>query len=123
MPDESVTQWLGRLRAGEDEATGPLWHRHFDRLVRMAHRRLAGLPGRMADEEDGALSAFDSFCRDARDGRFPELTDRDALWRLLLRITTRKAIDLRRERAARRGGRMERPEAEGLLEQVLGGAR
>ena len=36
--------------------------------------------GRLADEEDVALSAFDSFCRGAEQGRFPRLDDRDDLW-------------------------------------------
>ena len=51
-------------------------------------------PRRIADEEDVALSAFHSFCRGAREGRFPELTSRDDLWRLLLSMTARKAVDL-----------------------------
>ena len=34
-----------------------------------------------ADEEDVALSAFDSLCRGAVEGRFPRLDDRNDLWR------------------------------------------
>src|SRR5262249_49457856 len=49
---------------------------------------------RAADEEDVALSAFDSFCRGAEQGRFPQLLDRDELWHLLFVITVRKASDL-----------------------------
>jgi DNA-directed RNA polymerase specialized sigma24 family protein len=60
---------------------------------------------RAADEEDVALSAFDSFCRGAERGRFPKLHDRGDLWQLLVVLTDRKAIDLvRHERRARRGG-------------------
>jgi DNA-directed RNA polymerase specialized sigma24 family protein len=106
MPPDagSVTHWLGRLCDGDAGAAGPLWERYFARLVGLARARLAGLPRRAADEEDVALSAFDSFCRDARAGRFPDLTDRDGLWRLLLTITAQKAADLvRRERAGKRG--------------------
>jgi DNA-directed RNA polymerase specialized sigma24 family protein len=52
-----------------------------------------------------ALSAFDSFCRGAEQGRFPRLHDRSDLWQLLVVITDRKAIDLvQHERRARRGG-------------------
>ncbi len=40
-------------------------------------------------------SAFDSFCRGAEQGRFPQLADRDDLWQLLATITARKASDLR----------------------------
>jgi DNA-directed RNA polymerase specialized sigma24 family protein len=53
-----------------------------------------------------ALSAFDSFCRGAEQGRFPQLTDRDDLWQLLVMITCRKAADLvERESRRKRGGK------------------
>src|SRR5262249_14377033 len=51
-------------------------------------------PRGAADEEDVALSAFDSFCRGAERGRFPRLDDRDDLWQVLLVLTQRKAVDL-----------------------------
>jgi DNA-directed RNA polymerase specialized sigma24 family protein len=106
VPDSSVTHWLGQLKAGDPEAAAPLWGRYFPRLVELARARLAGFPRRAADEEDVALSAFDSFCRDAAAGRLPRLDDRDDLWRVLLLITGQKALDLvRRESAAKRGGR------------------
>jgi hypothetical protein len=62
----------------------------------------------MADQEDVALSAFDSFCRNAEEGRFPHLDDRDNLWRLLVVITARKASKL-----VRAEGRLERGGAAG----------
>ena len=50
-------------------------------------------------------SAFDSFCRGVDRGRFPLLTDRDDLWRLLVVLTVRKVLDqIERQGAARRGG-------------------
>jgi DNA-directed RNA polymerase specialized sigma24 family protein len=42
---------------------------------------------------------LDSFCRAAERGRFPDLADADGLWRLLSRITARKAIDRIRRRS------------------------
>ncbi len=105
MSEESVTHWLVLLKAGDAGAAGPLWRRYFPRLVALARARLARAPRAAADEEDVALSAFDSFCRDAAAGRLPRLDDRDDLWRVLLVITGQKAIDLvRREAAAKRGG-------------------
>jgi DNA-directed RNA polymerase specialized sigma24 family protein len=106
MPgDDSVTGWLNRLRAGDQAAARPLWERYFARLVGLARKRLAGARRAAADEEDVALSAFDSFCRAAEADRFPALADRDDLWRLLVALTERKAIDLvRHEGRARRGG-------------------
>src|SRR5438067_2490766 len=55
----SVTLWIGRLRAGDPDAAGPLWERYFQRLVGLARARLRGAPRRVSDEEDVALSAFD----------------------------------------------------------------
>jgi DNA-directed RNA polymerase specialized sigma24 family protein len=72
---------------------------------------------RAADEEDVALSAFDSFCRNAAQGRFPQLFDRDGLWKLLVLLTARKAAHQRRdEQRLKRGGGAE---PEPLLEEVL----
>jgi DNA-directed RNA polymerase specialized sigma24 family protein len=53
-------------------------------------------------------SAFDSFFRGAEQGRFPQLMDRDDLWRLLVVITARKALDLleRQGQLKRGGGRL-----------------
>lgn len=107
MPHESVTLWLARLKAGEPSAAAPLWNRYFPALVELARRRLLGVPRGIADEEDVALSAFDSFCRDVGAGRLPKLDDRDDLWRVLLLITGQKSLDLiRRETAGKRGGNM-----------------
>jgi DNA-directed RNA polymerase specialized sigma24 family protein len=101
----SVTHWLARLQAGDREAAQQLWERYFRRLVGLARDRLRGVPRGAADEEDVALSAFDSFCRGAEQGRFPRLHDRDNLWRLLVVITARKAQQLaQRERRQKRGG-------------------
>jgi DNA-directed RNA polymerase specialized sigma24 family protein len=103
----SVTRWIGDLKSGGDSAAQHLWERYFDRLVHLARKKVRDGRGRAAveDEEDAALSAFDSFCRGATRGRFPKLTDRDDLWRLLVVITVRKALDqAQRQAAAKRGG-------------------
>jgi DNA-directed RNA polymerase specialized sigma24 family protein len=88
----SVTRWLGRLQAGDEEAARRLWERYFQQLVGLARKKLQHSPLRSV-EEDVALCAFDSFCRAARQGRFPNLADRDNLWGLLITITARKACD------------------------------
>jgi len=101
----SVTHWIGRLKAGDPSAAQKLWEAYFQRLVRLARGRLRAAPRRAADEEDVALSAFDSFCRGVEIGRFPRLSDRDDLWQLLVLLTARKASNLvRNERRQRRGG-------------------
>lgn len=104
--DESVSQWLGRLQTGDPTAAHKLWERYFHRLVGLARQKLQASP-RLAAlyQEDVALSAFDSFCRSAGQGRFPDLADRHNLWRLLVTITARKAYQLGlHEGRAKRGG-------------------
>jgi DNA-directed RNA polymerase specialized sigma24 family protein len=101
----SVTLWIAQLKAGDADAARSLWENYFRGLVALARDRLASVPRRAADEEDVALSAFDSFCRAAKQGRFSDLYDRDDLWQLLVVITDRKACDLANyERRQRRGG-------------------
>src|SRR5262249_25883610 len=103
--DGSVTVWIDALKAGEADAAQELWRRYFQALVRLARDRLRGAPRAVADEEDAALNAFDSFVRGAARGRFPRLDDRDDLWRLLLVLTERKALDQARHgRRQKRGG-------------------
>jgi DNA-directed RNA polymerase specialized sigma24 family protein len=103
--DDAVTPWLEQLKAGDPAAAAPLWQAYYARLVALARRRLRPVPNAIADEEDVALSAFDSFCRGVDDGRFPKLDDRDDLWRLLFAITTRKARgQVRYETRDKRGG-------------------
>jgi DNA-directed RNA polymerase specialized sigma24 family protein len=106
MPDPSDSILIKRLKAGADPvAAQALWTRYFDRLAALARRRLSERTRRVADEEDVALSAFDSFFRGVADGRFPLLADRDDLWRVLVMITERKAVDrVRRATADKRGG-------------------
>jgi DNA-directed RNA polymerase specialized sigma24 family protein len=102
--DGSVTYWLGQLQAGDPAAAQQLWELYFRRLVGLARQKLRGLPRRAADEEDVALSAFESFCRGAECGQFPRLDDRDNLWQLLVVITARKAAHLIRHECQRKRG-------------------
>jgi hypothetical protein len=102
----SVTHWIGDLKAGGDVAAQNLWERYFDKLVHLARNKLrTARRSAVEDEEDAALSAFDSFCRGATVGRFPRLNDRDDLWRLLVVLTVRKAYDqVERANAKKLGG-------------------
>jgi DNA-directed RNA polymerase specialized sigma24 family protein len=122
----SVSHWLGQFQAGNPAAVQQLWQRYFQRLVGLARQRLQGAPRRVADEEDVALSVLDSFCRNAEQGRYPNLTDRDGLWRLLLVLTARKSAHLVRDqcRQKRGGNQTSLPNAsseeeESILEQAL----
>lgn len=100
-----VSHWIDRVKYGDSAAANRIWQHYFDRLVRSVRQGLAGQNRAVSDEEDIVLSVFDSFYAAAADGRFPDLADRDDLWRLLLRMSARKVIDKRRrDRRQRRGG-------------------
>ena len=101
----SVTALVERVKAGDHEAVRLLWQRYYPRLVGLARKKLQAAPRRVADEEDAALSAFNSFCRRAEQGQFPDLKDRDGLWALLMVLTARKAADLvKHQLREKRGG-------------------
>jgi DNA-directed RNA polymerase specialized sigma24 family protein len=103
--DYPVMVWLRQLERGDPEAARQLWEVYYGRMVELARVKLQGTPRRAADEEDVALSAFKSFCRGAREGRFPQMHDGNNLWPLLMSLTSHKAIDLQRhERRVKRGG-------------------
>jgi DNA-directed RNA polymerase specialized sigma24 family protein len=118
MPDDSqgsITRWIADLKRGDLTAANGLWERYFTRIVDLARTRLRGSRGRDAgsDEEDAALSAFDSLCAGLARGRFPQLGDREDLWRLLVVITTRKVMaQTRRQLREKRGGGSVRPAAD-----------
>lgn len=104
MANESVTEWLDGLRAGSDEAVGKIWHRYFETLVQYAKKKLTGTTRRVADEEDVALSALESFCRNAAAGKFPNIKDREGLWKILFTVTEYKVLDqLKFQRRRKRG--------------------
>ncbi|MFH5804168.1 ECF-type sigma factor [Alienimonas sp. DA493] len=104
-PSAGVTRFLSGVREGDRDAVGEVARRYLPRVVRLLERKLRGL--RAADAEVVAGSVFLALWNHAGGGRFGAgtLSDSDDLWRWLLRVTDRKAIDYaRRERAAKRGG-------------------
>lgn len=123
--DGSPTQWVEQLRCGHDVAAQKLWQEYFQQLVRLARMRMQATPRRVADEEDVALSAFHSFCRGIENGRFPQIANRDDLWRLLVTITLNKVCHAARDagRKKRGGGwkLMDLADKDGVpLEQLVG---
>lgn len=105
---DNVSDWIHQVKAGDSVAATQIWQRYFNRLVRSVRNRLQGQNRAVSDEEDVVLSVFDSFYAAAEKGRFADLSDRDDLWRLLLRMSARKVIDKRRrDRRQRRGGDVE----------------
>lgn len=95
-PSSSVTTWIGLLRQGDADAAEALWQRYFAQLVELARQHLAKNVRQAADEEDVALAAFAGFCNGVATCRFPRLSNRHDLWRLLLAITLNHARKLAR---------------------------
>jgi DNA-directed RNA polymerase specialized sigma24 family protein len=106
MSTDPITIWIQQLaREGGSQAAERLWETYYSRLVELARRKIGPGKRRVTDEEDVVLSAFDSFVRRAAAGKFPRLEGREDLWKLLVRITARKAFDHQsRERRQKRGG-------------------
>jgi RNA polymerase sigma factor (sigma-70 family) len=103
--DGSVTHWIHQLQGGGADAARKLWERYCRRLVGLARKRLQGARRGPANEDDVAQSVFASFFRGVEQGRFPDLQDRNNLWRLLAIITARKAIDVvKKEGRPKHGG-------------------
>jgi len=126
MSTNSISVWISQLRTGDQQAAERLWDAYFRRLVIAARTKLNGRFGLVADEEDIALSAFKSFCRGLTQGRYPEVSDRDELWKLLITITLHKALHVVRDGSRKkRGGDWKRlmDDADandaGLLEQLV----
>ena len=110
---ETVTLWLKRLKQGDQEAANALWQRYFERVTALARIRLGTRHRKASDEEDVALSVFDTLCRGVRAGKYPRLTDRDSLWPLLVVLTIRRVCDrVQREDRQKRGGGLVQAEAE-----------
>jgi len=91
------------VKEGDEIAAQQLWDRYFEQLAGLCRKKLQGHPRRSEDEEDVALSAIARVFTGLQDGVFPQVTDRDDLWRLLVRIAANKAVDrIRAEAAAKR---------------------
>ena len=90
----SVTRLIQLLRSGDpterDLAARLIWRRYFRDLLELARNNLNRRIRRREDEEDVLQSMYKSFCLRQQRGEF-DLAGRDALWKLLVTITLRKA--------------------------------
>jgi len=104
--EADLSALLHRVQIGRDEAAcDELWRTLHGRVVAVARQHMAAHSKRVADEEDVALSAMNSFFHAAEVGRLDHLHDRGDLWRVLLTITARKVISHQlQQNAAKRGG-------------------
>ena len=98
--ESQISEWLERYTNRQDEeAADQLWQAYYPRLRGLARKILERSAQTCVGDEDVAASAFKTFFHRAAEGRFPQLHDRDGLWKLLMTITIRKANRvLRRKR-------------------------
>jgi DNA-directed RNA polymerase specialized sigma24 family protein len=105
--NHSVTEWIDCLKGGDPKASNQLWQRYFERLIRLASRKIATLPRRVVDEDDIVNSVFFELLSGIEKQRFPDLHDRQDLWQILIMLTERQAIGVRRQQLAdKRGGKI-----------------
>jgi RNA polymerase sigma-70 factor, ECF subfamily len=86
----SFTDWMARLRAGDDEAATQVFNRFSARLIELARARLGGRMRQKMDPEDLLQSVFQSFFTRFAAGKMEGLQGWDNLWAMLVVITIRK---------------------------------
>jgi DNA-directed RNA polymerase specialized sigma24 family protein len=111
----SVTQWMVQLVDGDQLAAQQIFDRYYEQLTALARRRLSKLPPQIADHEGAVNSALRSFFSAAGDGRFGELDDRDALYKLLATITLRKVAKQYRKQHGKKHGEGQRRQQDAEL--------
>ncbi len=100
----SITHYLVRLEAGDETAVRAVLDYYLDRLEAYARRLLRGFGASAAveDEQDLAHEAILIVVIGIRCKKYKDLHDREALSRLLLTITRRLVIKLKRYQTTRR---------------------
>jgi hypothetical protein len=105
----SISRWLvDRTRSSQSTSATLLWQHFGVRLVRVARQQLRSIRDPGYGSEDLALSTFQEFHRRMLEGGYPNLTDRDQLWRLLFTISLNKARNFRRAMLRRKRYRLGR---------------
>lgn len=101
---DEITVWINQLADRPETSMDMIWRNYYGKLVGYAKRKLRDMPKRHLDEEDIAVDAMNSLFEGAQAGRFPDLNDRDDLWKILLTITARKASKAIRGNMAQKRG-------------------
>lgn len=96
MSENTITDWIIAMRAGDPDAAERLWSRFVVRVRALARSRITEKVRRHRDEDDIAQSALHALWTGAQQGRFDSLSGREELWRLLAVITIRKAANATR---------------------------
>ena len=101
MDSHDTDELVARARAGDEQAAADLHDRYVDRLIHLARKRLSPKLARRTDPEDIVQSAFRSFFRHVRAGRYSP-HDCGDLWHLLAAITVGKLQHTVRRHSAKR---------------------
>lgn len=103
---DDLTVWLQRLKSGDADAPAAILEQCLPSLLRYARRKLENrdVPRRAADEEDIALSAFQSFFEGAAAGDFSKLDHTSNLRSVLYTIAIRKITALERRHGRIKAG-------------------
>ena len=104
-PFDSVRELLASSKSGNTtDAIAGLWQRYYARLVEFAEQQLHGSYYADADEDDVATDSFFAFCLGVRLGMYPRLETRDDVWHILVKIASRKVVDLARSKGCQKHG-------------------
>jgi len=105
----SITLCLGELRMGDEAAVRALLDWYLDPLEAYARRllRSLGASRAVADEQDLAQEVLATVIDGIRKEKYKDLSDRESLIRLLLIVTRRRALKMKRYQEA--GRRTRRP--------------
>lgn len=99
----TITDWITAVRHSDESAARKLWDTYVPRLQKLARGWIQATG--LYDEEDVAISAYQTLCQKLRTGHFTDVNSRDSFWALLAMIASRKANDLaKRDRTLKRGG-------------------
>jgi len=104
-PNESFRERLARVRQGDDEAAGELFHRYEAEIRRAVRLRLLDARLRRAlDSSDICQEVLKGFVLAAEADRY-QIDSEEQLLKLLTEMARKKLIDfVRRQRTQRRGG-------------------
>ena len=65
---DSVSEWIAGMKAGDAHCVTSLWDRYFERICQLADRKLEGATRSVVDEQDLAVGAMRAIWEGAREG-------------------------------------------------------
>ncbi len=100
---QTVTNWIVRLADGDSRAVEMIFEKYFNRLIKLALRKMHGLNTVPYSPEDVVNSVVRSLWNGVQNNKIEILTE-DNLWGCLYQITTRKVCAERRRAFSKKRG-------------------